>query len=125
MEEYKKWLRQAEDDLKWAKSSADSEIYYGACFAAQQVIEKSLKAFLIFHKRPFKKTHDVMVLLEDCFVVDKAFENLRLAIGVVVPYYVETRYPEMIEQAGFNEAGTTEAYRAAERVIDFVKERIK
>lgn len=124
MEEFKKWLKQAEEDLKWAKSSVGSKIFYGACFAAQQSVEKNLKAFLIFHKKPLRKTHDVLTLLEDCIDIDKGFESLKLLVGVVAPYYVETRYPDLIEQADFDSKEAAKACDAAREIIEFVKSKL-
>lgn len=46
MDEAKKWFNIAEEDLLWAKASLKEGIWRGACFAAQQASEKSLKAYL-------------------------------------------------------------------------------
>ena len=43
MDESQKWLNMAKEDLLWAKASLKEEIWRGACFAAQQAAEKSLK----------------------------------------------------------------------------------
>lgn len=124
MEEYKKWLELAGEDLNWANVSTQSGVYYGACFAAQQSIEKCLKGFLILHKKPFTKTHDVLVLLENCISIDKDFEGLRNYVNIVVPYYIETRYPDLGDYAGFDEAKAQEACNAAKHVIDFVEGKL-
>jgi len=41
-----RWLEQASEDLKWAKDLAERGGYHIACFLAQQIGEKALKAFL-------------------------------------------------------------------------------
>ena len=46
IEEGKRWLEQAKEDLKWTKDLAERGGYHIACFLAQQVGEKALKAFL-------------------------------------------------------------------------------
>ncbi|MBI4037492.1 HEPN domain-containing protein [Candidatus Curtissbacteria bacterium] len=123
MEEYKKWLDYAEEDLNWANVSLRSGVYYGACFAAQQSVEKSLKGFLFLHKKPSKKTHDVLVLPGDCIRIDKDFEKLRTFVNVVVPYYIGTRYPDLADYSGFDDAKAREACDSARHVIDFIKSR--
>ncbi|MDN5331847.1 MAG: hypothetical protein PWP45_1072 [Tepidanaerobacteraceae bacterium] len=45
MEEGKRWLEQAKEDLKWARMLAEQGGYHIACFLAQQVAEKPLKLF--------------------------------------------------------------------------------
>jgi HEPN domain-containing protein len=41
-----RWLRQAQEDLHWADHLAAEGAHHLACFLAQQVTEKALKAFL-------------------------------------------------------------------------------
>ncbi len=124
MEEYKRWLRQAEEDLNWAKQSINSSIYYGACFASQQAAEKALKGFLLKKKRPLRKIHDLVAVLEDCLAIDSAFEELRDYVKVLFPYYIETRYPDLGGFAGFDDTKAQEAYDSANKVIGFVKSKV-
>lgn len=46
IEEGKRWLEQAIEDLKWAKDLAERGGYHISCFLAQQVGEKALRAYL-------------------------------------------------------------------------------
>jgi HEPN domain-containing protein len=46
LEEGRRWLEQARDDLRWAEHLAREGAYNIACFLAQQVGEKALKGFL-------------------------------------------------------------------------------
>jgi HEPN domain-containing protein len=41
-DEGRRWLEQAEEDLRWAKDLAERGGYHIACFLAQQVGEKAL-----------------------------------------------------------------------------------
>ncbi len=41
------WLSKALDDLRWTEANIRESIYYGACFTAQQAVEKALKAYLL------------------------------------------------------------------------------
>ena len=45
-EEGRRRLEQAEEDLRWARDLAERGGYHIACFLAQQVGEKALKALL-------------------------------------------------------------------------------
>ena len=45
-EEGRRWLEQAQEDLRWAEDLAQRGGFHIACFLAQQVGEKALKAFL-------------------------------------------------------------------------------
>lgn len=46
IEEGLRWLKQACEDLKWAKDFSTRGGYHIACFLAQQVAENALKAFI-------------------------------------------------------------------------------
>jgi len=45
LEEGRRWLDQAKEDLHWARELARLGGYHIACFLAQQVAEKALKAY--------------------------------------------------------------------------------
>lgn len=47
MREYFVWFEKAKDDLQWTEANIRENIYYGACFTAQQAAEKALKAFVV------------------------------------------------------------------------------
>jgi len=124
MEEYKLWIKQSEDDLLWTKSSLENGIWYGACFSAQQVVEKALKAFLILKNRPLKKVHDVIGLLNECIGLDNQFKDLEFEVKTVYPYYIETRYPSYEEISIFSEDEAKKAYDDARKVLSFVKTKL-
>ena len=56
MKEAKKWLRQAEANLKAAKDSFADENFEWVCFQSQQSDEKALKFFSLF-KRLYQHHH--------------------------------------------------------------------
>jgi len=124
MAEYKAWIQKAEDDLNWTKSSLESNIWYGACFTSQQVVEKSLKGYLLAQDKQLRKIHDVVTLLKDCVELDPGFEEIRLSIESVYPYYVETRYPSYDEIDRFTKEQAEEAYEHAKTVLEFVKQKL-
>jgi len=125
MDEYKLWLQKAKEDLLWTANSLEGKIFYGACFTTHQVTEKALKSFLLFHKKPLRKIHDLRALLEDCIKIDKDFEMLRDSVITISPYYIGTRYPIYEELATFGEKEARKAYNLASEVIEFVERKIE
>jgi len=125
MDEYKLWFQKAKDDLIWTKNSLRGKVFYGACFTSHQATEKALKSFLISHKKPFRKIHDLRALLENCIKIDKDFETLRESVITISPYYIETRYPIYDELVSFGEKEANEAYNLAGKIIEFVGRKIK
>lgn len=82
------------------------------CFCAHQCIEKYLKAFLVFHRIRFPKTHDLLALLDFAVDIDSDLEELRLDLNYLYPFAVEFRYPG--ENATVEES--KQAVRAMRRV---------
>ena len=72
------WIKKAESDLKTAKDeiSTDNPATDSVCFHAQQCVEKYLKAYLIFHQRHFRKTHNIAELVELCKEINPQFDQL-------------------------------------------------
>jgi HEPN domain-containing protein len=60
-EEAKRWLRFAQDDLKVAQGPAATGDFapHIGCFHAQQTVEKSIKAILVFLSIQFPFRHDL------------------------------------------------------------------
>lgn len=59
------WLTHAGSDLKLAKLGMGQDVLpEQVCFHAQQAVEKSLKAVLLFRRIEFPFTHDLEELVE-------------------------------------------------------------
>lgn len=121
----KKWLEYASNDLSWTKANLNEEVWYGACFTAQQAVEKALKAYLISKNETIKKIHDLRVLIEKCQKIDPEFETLREQCVTLNPYYTPARYPDIGEYADFTEEKAREAYQIAKKIVEFVEEKLK
>ena len=122
-----KWLRKADRDLKVAKRELESEnpVTEAVCFHAQQAVEKYLKAFLVHHNRPFRKTHDIAELLHLCSKVDKSFEELMYEkIVKLTVYSVDIRYPGTFDYEPTLEEAR-EAVEIAEKVREFVLKKLR
>ncbi|MBW1698466.1 MAG: HEPN domain-containing protein [Deltaproteobacteria bacterium] len=59
----KEWIALAREDLKQAKYLFDGGFYRGACFDAQQAVEKAIKAELIKRGWELEKIHNIRRLL--------------------------------------------------------------
>ncbi len=55
------WLQKADNDLRAAEhdQTARPPLLGDVTFHAQQTAEKAFKAFLTWHDRPFRKTHNL------------------------------------------------------------------
>ncbi|HLP57942.1 MAG TPA: HEPN domain-containing protein [Candidatus Deferrimicrobium sp.] len=97
IDEYlEKWLIKANNDLKVAENEShltpQDMVTDAICFHSQQAVEKYLKAFLIFNKIDFDKSHKLEYLLELCIEADNDFSQVD--IGDLSFYAVEVRYPD-------------------------------
>lgn len=121
---YKKWLNYAQDDLSWTESNIKEQVWYGACFTAQQAGEKALKAYLVNHEGNIKKIHDLRAILEECIRIDKSFEYLRNDCATLNVYYAPSRYPDITEFIEFTKEKAEEAFLLAKNIVEFVKQKL-
>lgn len=92
-DEGRRWLEQAQIDLKWARHLNTEGAYHLVCFLAQQVAEKALKAFLYAQGEELVVGHSVRQLCQRAAACDGRFEEGVTAWGVLDSYYIPTRYP--------------------------------
>jgi|SRR3990167_7179649 len=123
MDEYKLWLKKALDDLSWTKHNIETKEYAGACFSAQQAVEKALKAYLLYKGESLRRTHDVVILLDGCIEFDKSFIKLEKLVEKLFPYYSTTRYPFGDELFSFEKTRAEEASSVASKVVKFVERK--
>jgi HEPN domain-containing protein len=98
-DETRAWLNYAAENLAVAELSLTHN-YLNACLHnAQQAVEKYLKALLIEHELPFKKTHTIFILWqsladkgfgtalteEDCTLLDSVFMPSRYPLFSILP----------------------------------------
>lgn len=60
------WCKKAKRDLEAAKNDLAPEVPFtdSAVFHCQQAAEKSIKGFLAYNDRPFRKTHEIRELAQ-------------------------------------------------------------
>jgi len=123
IEEVKLWIKKADADLRASKKLLDlNEEPWLITFHAQQAIEKYLKAYLTYKQIRFKKTHDILKLLELCIKEDRDFEEIKkLDLSRFKEYATNFRYPSYYEPS-LDEA--KEAIEIAEKVREFVLKKI-
>ena len=120
--ETREWLDKAAEDLAMARVLIDTNHSAGALFFCQQTAEKSLKAFLTWHDRTFKRTHDVKELGVDCQAIDGTLAVLLKDAAVLSEYAWKLRYPGT---AYIPEREETEAmFDIAYRVFGEVQSRL-
>jgi HEPN domain-containing protein/predicted nucleotidyltransferase len=115
----REWLKEAEGEMEMARYLAGGGYFKGACYHAQQSIEKSVKAMLLAQGWTLEKTHSLerLVALADQrgVTLDVSDEDV-----VFVDSIYRGRYPAEAGLLPFGEPSPEDAARAveiAERMI--------
>ena len=87
--------------------------------------EKYLKAYLIWKGWILEKIHDLEDLLIYAIDFDSEFEKLKKECKLLNKYIAEGRYPSDLPFESISEKDAGEAIDAADKVAEFVKEKIK
>jgi HEPN domain-containing protein len=93
-----------------------------ALFHCQQAAEKALKAFLTFHDRPFRKTHDLASLGKQCADIDATLEGLVERLDDLSEYAWAYRYPTGCAEPAPGDI--EDARRAAQEAIQEIARRL-
>jgi HEPN domain-containing protein len=95
--ETQEWIGKAEGDWKVASREilADDPVWSVICFLAQQCAEKYLKAFLEEHHIAFRKTHDLIVLVNSSGGRLPGLDPIRQQLAHLSIFGIATRYPGM------------------------------
>lgn len=129
LEEGHRWLTQAEEDLRWARRLLEEGGYHLACFLAQQVAEKALKAFLYAQGEEMVLGHSVHRLAQEAAAWIPDFSSLATRWGILDTYYIPTRYPnglpDGIPAQVYNRPVAEDAVKLAEEVVMFVAHRLR
>jgi HEPN domain-containing protein len=117
-----RWLRQAENDLAFARVAVREGFHAQACFVAQQTAEKAAKAIAYGLGERLVIGHSIVELVERLRERVESLAALREAAGVLDQYYVPTRYPNGLPGGvPFEAFGPTQATRAVEDAARFVE----
>lgn len=126
IEEGKRWLEQAKEDLKWARELTRLGGYHLACFLTQQVGEKALKAFIYAQGEEIVLGHSVTRLCQTAAGWEPGFAEHVKRWAILDGYYVPTRYPnslpDSIPARVYTKDAAEEAVRLAKEIVSFVQE---
>lgn len=124
LHEGKRWLEQAEEDLKWVDDLAQRGGYHIACFLAQQVGEKALNGFLYSQGEEVVLGHSVERLCAEAERWEPGFRERGRSWAILDGYYIPTRYPnslpESIPARVYTQTAAGEAARLAREIVTFV-----
>jgi HEPN domain-containing protein len=119
----REWLRTATDDLEAvARLLQPPQLSALAAFHCQQAVEKAIKGYLMWHETPFRKTHNLVELVEQCSEVDPTFSELKTAAETLTPYATESRYPDT--ELDLSSEALAEAERLAAETVVFIRKRL-
>ncbi len=106
------WLRQAEDDLRAARLLQGGGQAAQACFLAQQVGEKAIKALLAADDRDLR-SHSLGALLRE--LGEEPTKRWQRQARVLDKLYAPTRYPDALgDELPADVFGPEDAERALE-----------
>ena len=128
-EEGMRWLEQAKEDLVWTNDLAERGGYHIACFLAQQVGEKALKAFAYAQGEEIVLGHSVERQCHLAIQWEPRFGELVKRWAILHSYYVTTRYPNSIPDSiparVYTQNVAREAVQLTSEIVNFVDELIK
>ena len=110
--EARRWLAQAEDDLKAAQFNIEGGFYAQSCFLAQQASEKALKALLYRGGARFAFGHSVVEHVDKVAERHPHLSAHREVASRLDLYYIAPRYPNAhpgVELAPFQIFGREQA----------------
>lgn len=128
LEQGYRWLEQAQADRLGAQLLLDGGSYHLACFVAQQVAEKALKAFLYAQGEDIVIGHSVEALARWAAEFDPDFAVLREAAAPLDGYYIPTRYPnglpDSIPARVYNRRSAEETLAMADQAFELVQGKL-
>jgi HEPN domain-containing protein len=121
---WRRWLAKAASDRLNIENNlrAPTVPWDTVCFHAQQVAEKALKAFLVFHGRTPARTHDLVAVLDECARIDDTLSALAADCRRLTYYAVGARYPDDLYEP--DEAAGREMVAVSQRVFSEVVARL-
>jgi len=121
------WLEFAVYDLKSAKWQLKGEIYTSACYAAQQVAEKAIKALILASGKISPKIHSLDRLINFLKELKLKTKSIEKSARNLDKYYISSRYPGQYggPEGLYDKEDATQAIKSAEIILKFVKNKIK
>lgn len=118
------WLRRARQDLEAAQFlHANRKAAAVVAVQLQQAAEKALKALLLAHDRPVRRTHDLELLLVDAVEIVPELGRFADFCEKATAFYGFERYPTPFGSA-IDEEDLDEALREAAALVEDIETRI-
>jgi HEPN domain-containing protein len=95
----KEWMIIADDDFDSAKILNESYKKHMEviCYLCAQAAEKYLKCYLTYNNIIPQKTHNLVLLNDNCIEIDNIFQEMKMECGFLNRYINEIRYPYRIQ----------------------------
>jgi HEPN domain-containing protein len=91
------------------------------CYHCQQCAEKMLKGFIASHNGKLLKTHDLVVLCEECKSYEPEFDTILEICSDLTIYASEIRYPNTLAIDKFH---MLKALDNAKLIMSFVQNKL-
>ena len=117
----REWMTYAISDLAAANSLlGDRKQYSNVVYHCQQAAEKALKGYLTHNNIKFDRTHDLIILISECALLDISFNGTRLINHCINlnPFSVNVRYPGSVIKADYT--SVKKSLNSAARILEFV-----
>ena len=117
----REWITYAVSDLAAANNLlGDRTQYRNVVYHCQQAAEKALKGYLVHNNKKFDRTHDLIILLSECALIDVSFNGARLINHCVNLnlFSVSIRYPGSAVKADYS--AVKKSLNSAARILEFV-----
>ncbi len=124
MKPHEEWLFKADHDLQSSEflMTSDNPLYDIAIYHTQQCAEKALKAYLSYKEQEIDKIHNLIVLNNNCIMLDNSFIELKQDVIFLNPYDTAYRYPEGDLMPPKHDV--QKAISLAEKILLFVKDKV-
>jgi HEPN domain-containing protein len=119
-------LKYAEMDLENCKILIEQDKLYNLIvYHSQQVVEKSLKAFLTYHGEKVGNYHDTKSLCKKAEKIAVDFRDYRDECSDLANVYVATHYPDINDEIIlFSEDNATMYFKTAQIIYNIVRKEI-
>lgn len=116
----KDWFRIGDKEIRRVEILLNAGDLEGAGFNIQQALEKYLKGYLLSKGWKLRKTHNLILLLNEVIVHGPSFSTYIDSCQKITQYYVEERYPSFMESR-FSPEEIKESLQIAKKIIDQIR----
>jgi HEPN domain-containing protein len=115
------WITSAKDDMTMALLGAQVPVIASTCYHCGQAVEKILKAYIIAEENTLTKTHDLIVLLENCEKHSPDFGKFKKQCAKITAFST-IRYPPSMN---VTEQKMEQTIENANEILSFTISKLK